>query len=30
VLQMANFVAPLTETGVPVTAGKDQPAAPKA
>ena len=30
VLQMANFVAPLTETGVPVTASKDQPAAPKA
>jgi broad specificity phosphatase PhoE len=30
VLQMANFVAPLTETGVPVTVGKDQPAAPKA
>ncbi|WUR14939.1 histidine phosphatase family protein [[Empedobacter] haloabium] len=29
VLQMANFVAPLTQTGVPVTAGKDQPAAPK-
>lgn len=28
-LQMANFVAPLTQTGVPVTAGKDQPAAPK-
>ncbi|GGC20382.1 histidine phosphatase family protein [Pseudoduganella buxea] len=30
VLQVANFVAPLVETGVPVTAGKDQPAAPKA
>src|SRR5450830_2087914 len=30
VLQVANFVAPLTQTGVPVTAGKDQPAAPKA
>jgi broad specificity phosphatase PhoE len=29
VLQLANFVAPLTQTGVPVTASKDQPAAPK-
>jgi len=29
VLQMANFVAPLTDTGTPVTAKADVPAAPK-
>lgn len=30
VLDLENFVAPLTSTGTPVTKGKDQPAAPKA
>ncbi|TWI70237.1 broad specificity phosphatase PhoE [Pseudoduganella lurida] len=30
VLDLQNFVAPLTETGTPVTVSKDQPAAPKA
>jgi hypothetical protein len=29
VLQLENFVAPLTETGTPVTAKPDVPAAPK-
>jgi broad specificity phosphatase PhoE len=29
VLDLENFVAPLTETGTPVTTSKDQPAAPK-
>ncbi|QGZ41903.1 broad specificity phosphatase PhoE [Pseudoduganella flava] len=29
VLDLENFVAPLTSTGTPVTKGKDQPAAPK-
>ncbi|GGY13515.1 histidine phosphatase family protein [Massilia dura] len=30
VLELENFVAPLTSTGTPVTKSKDQPAAPKA
>jgi hypothetical protein len=30
VLQTANFVAPLEQSGTPVTATPDQPAAPKA
>jgi len=30
VVRLVNFVAPLEDTGIPVTVGKDVPSAPKA